>query len=78
MSINNDIFKDCKTGTDFENWIVRFLKIAGFTANKTGGNDGGIDIVATINIHSNEYKYYIQCKYFNTTLTLTYKYRTIS
>ena len=65
---DNIIFKDCKTGTDFENKTVELLRLVGFTADKTGRNDGGIDIVATMNIHSKEYKYCIQCKYFNTTL----------
>ena len=40
----------------------------GFKADKTSKNDGGIDIVATKTIDKTEYKYYIQCKYFNTTL----------
>lgn len=65
---DNIIFRDCKTGTDFENNTVLFLNRAGLTANKTGRNDGGIDIVATTNINSVEYKFYIQCKYFNTSL----------
>lgn len=62
------IFRDCKTGADFENRVVTYLSILGFMANKTGRNDGGIDIVAAKTIHENEYKFYIQCKYFNTTL----------
>ena len=60
------IFSNCRTGTDFENKTLDFLRLAGLTANKTGGaNDGGIDIVASVNIQETEYSYYIQCKYYN-------------
>lgn len=38
------LFQDCYTGTDFENKIVEFLSKYGFMAQKTGSNDGGIDI----------------------------------
>lgn len=62
------IFKNCKTGVDFENKTLEFLRLAGFNADKTGRNDGGIDIIATKDINNSEYKFYIQCKYFNTTL----------
>lgn len=62
------IFKGCKTGVDFEVKTVEFLNRLGFNANKTGKNDGGIDIVTTTSINGNEYRYYIQCKYYNTTL----------
>lgn len=65
---DNIIFEGCKTGVEFEDKAVEFLRTVGFTANKTGCNDGGIDIVATKDIASVEYKFYIQCKYFNTTL----------
>ena len=64
----NIIFKNCRTGTDFEHKTVEFLEGLGFNAHKTGRNDGGIDIIATKTINETEYKYYIQCKYFNTTL----------
>lgn len=65
--INEDIiFNNCRTGIDFENKTLDFLRLAGLTANRTGGaNDGGIDIVASVNIQSIEYSYYIQCKYYN-------------
>ncbi len=68
--ISEDIvFNNCRTGTDFENKTLDLLRLAGFTANKTGGaNDGGIDIVASINIQGTEYSYYIQCKFHNRTL----------
>ena len=60
------IFNNCHTGTRFENTTVDFLRLAGFTAKKVGGaNDGGIDIVASVNIQNHEYSYYIQCKYYN-------------
>lgn len=69
MSENQIVFKDCYTGKDFELRVVEFLRSMGFTADKTGRNDGGIDIVATKEVNGTEYKYYIQCKYFNTTLS---------
>lgn len=60
------IFNNCRTGTDFENKTVDFLRQAGFDAAKIGGaNDGGIDIVASVNIQDVKYSYYIQCKYYN-------------
>lgn len=62
------IFRDCKTGFEFESKTVDFLRMMKFTASHTGRNDGGIDIVATKEVASIEYKFYIQCKYFNTTL----------
>ena len=62
------IFKNCKTGVDFENKTLEFLRLAGFNADKTGRNDGGIDIIATKDVNDFQYKFYIQCKYFNTTL----------
>ncbi len=65
----NNIFKNCKSGLDFEIRTVEFLRISGFKADKTGKNDGGIDIVATFDIKDKHYKFYIQCKYFNTTLS---------
>lgn len=69
MSETGIIFKDCYTGNDFELKVVEFLRGMGFTADKTGHNDGGIDIVATKEVNGTEYKFYIQCKYFNTTLS---------
>ncbi len=70
MSNNNTIiFNDCYTGKDFELKVVDFLRAMGFQADKTGRNDGGIDIIATKKVQGTEYKYYIQCKYFNTTLS---------
>ena len=62
------IFKGCMTGVDFEHKSVEFLNRLGFKANKTGKNDGGIDIVATTSVNGNEHRYYIQCKYYNKTL----------
>lgn len=62
------IFNGCMNGTDFEHRTVEFLRSVGFTANKTGSNDGGIDIVATKNVYSTENRFYIQCKFYNTTV----------
>ena len=63
-----DICRDCKSGIDFENTVVKFLRCLAFEANRTGKDDGGIDIVATTSILSTKYTFYIQCKYFNTPL----------
>lgn len=68
MSDNSFIFANCTSGTDFENKTVEFLRNLKFTTNRTGSNDGGIDIVATMNIHGTEYKFYIQCKCYNKVL----------
>ncbi len=63
------IFNNCYTGTDFENKTLDLLRLAGFTAKKIGGaNDGGIDIIASMNIQGIKYSYCIQCKYHNKTL----------
>lgn len=66
-----DIFKDCKTGVDFENRIVDVFNILGFKANKTGSNDGGIDIIVEGTVGDTLRKYYIQCKYYNKPLGKT-------
>lgn len=54
-----DIFRDCKSGIDFENTVVKFLRCLAFEANRTGKDDGGIDIVATTSILSTKYTFYI-------------------
>lgn len=60
------IFGNCYSGEDFENTTVKFLQGVGFNAKRVGGpHDGGIDIVASVNIQGVEYSYYIQCKYYN-------------
>lgn len=43
MSETGIIFKNCYTGKDFELKVVEFLRAMGFTADKTGSNDGGIE-----------------------------------
>lgn len=63
-----EIFPSCKSGADFENTVTSFLRSVGFNADRTGKDDGGIDIVAKKRIQETEYTFYIQCKYFNTTL----------
>ena len=63
-----EIFPSCKSGADFEYTVTNFLQSLGFNANRTGKDDGGIDIVAKKRIQETEYTFYIQCKYFNTTL----------
>ena len=63
-----EIFPSCKSGADFEDTVTSFLRSVGFNADRTGKDDGGIDIVAKKRIQETEYTFYIQCKYFNTTL----------
>ena len=57
--------KNCKTGHDFEVWTQGLLTTLGFDAKLTGGNDNGVDVIATCNVGNKEYKYYIQCKLHN-------------
>ena len=57
--------KNCKSGHDFELWVQGILTTLGFDAKLTGGNDNGVDIIATITIADKSYKYYIQCKFYN-------------
>ena len=58
------------TGIDFENGCVEILKHCGFEAVRTGNDDKGVDIIASITIGGNVKKYYIQCKYQNKTLSM--------
>lgn len=57
--------RNCKSGHDFELWVHGLLTTLGFDARLTGGNDNGVDIVATITLLKKSYKFYIQCKFFN-------------
>lgn len=41
-----EIFPNCKSGADFEETVAIFLRSVGFNADRTGKDDGGIDIVA--------------------------------
>lgn len=67
------VFKlsECKTGTDFENWVQSFLTHLGFDAKRTCGNDNEVDIIATKIYQNVSYKFYIQCKYHNRVLGKT-------
>lgn len=56
---------DCKTGIDYENKVVSMLSGLGFKARRVGKNDNGVDIFASITINGAEYKFNIQCKYYN-------------
>ena len=62
---------NCNSGHDFELWVQRLLIHTGFDAKLTGGNDYGVDIMATTTVNGKEYKYYIQCKYYNRTVGRT-------
>ena len=57
--------KNCKSGHDFELWTQGVLTALGFDAKLTGGNDNGVDIIATITVSDRDYKFYIQCKFYN-------------
>lgn len=57
--------KNCKSGHDFEIWVQGLLNSLGFDARLTGGNDNGVDIIATIDIKKKIYRFYIQCKFYN-------------
>lgn len=57
--------KNCKSGHDFELWTQGVLTALGFNAKLTGGNDNGVDIIATITVSDRDYKFYIQCKFYN-------------
>lgn len=65
QSLEEMIFSNCYSGTDFENRILGFLTKLGFKANKTGNNDGGVDIIARIHIQDIDYCFFIQCKFYN-------------
>ena len=65
---NDIILSAFKSGVDFEKGVVEFFRGIGIKAAKTGANDCGVDIVVVLTYKSVEYKYYIQCKYYNTTL----------
>lgn len=58
------------SGTDYENGCVEMLELCGFEAVRTGKDDKGVDIKASIPIGENVKKYYIQCKYQNKTLSM--------
>ncbi len=62
-------FPDCRTGADFEDYIIKFLKCFGIDASSTGKEDKGIDIVALATLETTN-KFYIQCKYWNSTIGL--------
>jgi Holliday junction resolvase len=59
---------DCKTGFDFENAVVNFLREYGFESRRVGKNDGGVDVIAKITIGGTVQNFCIQCKYVNSTL----------
>lgn len=60
----------CRTGTDFENFIVTLLTQYGFDARKTGRDDKGVDIIATKNVYKDKppLKFFIQCKFWKSTI----------
>lgn len=63
--------KNCMSGHDFELWTQGILTALGFNAKLTGGNDNGVDIIATITVDNRDYKFYIQCKFYNKTVGKT-------
>ena len=55
----------CKSGKDYELWVVNLLTAVGFNCNRTGKDDNGVDIIAEIEINETKFKFYIQCKFHN-------------
>ena len=64
----SDTMIGCKRGIDYENKVVSMLLGLGFKAQRVGKNDNGVDIFASKFINKTEYKFNIQCKYYNTPL----------
>lgn len=62
------ISRSIQSGTDFEVAVTNCLNHLGFDAHRTGNNDNGVDIVASIELNGKKYSFNIQCKFFNTTL----------
>ena len=56
---------NCYTGIDFENTVVSFLRNTGFDANRVKKNDGGVDIIASIQCGQVKRQFCIQCKFYN-------------
>lgn len=59
---------NCKSGTDYELWVLNLLILVGIKARRTGKDDNGVDIVAEVAIGETLYKFYIQCKFHNKTI----------
>lgn len=58
------------SGIEFEKQVARFLiDQCGLKAYRTGKNDHGIDIVAEVEVENTVHKFYIQCKFQNTTVS---------
>lgn len=57
-----DIFRNCKSGIDFETKICKILINMGFKAERVGKGDKGVDIIA---ITPSGYTFNIQCKFHN-------------
>lgn len=55
-------------GIDFEDRVKSLLELCKFEAHKTGKNDDGIDVVRKTNHQGEDLTFYIQCKFYNTTL----------
>lgn len=58
------------SGTDFEEEVAYLLRRNGFSADLTGNDDQGVDIIAQAPTEGNP-KFLIQCKYQNSTVSLT-------
>ena len=41
---------NCKSGTDYEFWVLNLLILVGIKAGRTGKDDNGVDIVAEVAI----------------------------
>lgn len=58
------------SGTDFEEHVAHLLRRNGFSAELTGNEDQGVDIIAQATTPGNP-RFLIQCKYQHSTLNLT-------
>lgn len=58
----SDIFRNCKSGIDFETRIRNMLANMGLNAKRVGGGDKGVDVIATT---PSGYTFNIQCKFYN-------------
>lgn len=63
--VRNIDFQRCLSGIEFENWMVDLLRQLSISAQRTGRDDNGVDIVAAAQYRDKQFRFYIQCKYQN-------------
>lgn len=57
--------RNCDNGVEFEAYVVDFLNKFELNAQRTKGDDGGVDVIATYSQNNVNYNFYIQCKFQN-------------